>query len=232
MRTESPLRFDGRVAVVTGAGAGLGRAHAKALAARGAHVVVNDIGFTAADGGDSDPLVARAVVDEIRATGGTAEADTNSVADAAQASALVEHAIEAYGHVDIVVNNAGITGVGTLSPPDVWERLAATHLHGTANVLRAVWPHLRERGYGRVVNTASSSFFGSPNSGDYAAAKGGVIALSKVLATENADWNLRINVLMPMGYTRMADTLENATLRDWYATLPARKGSRIPPGAL
>jgi NAD(P)-dependent dehydrogenase (short-subunit alcohol dehydrogenase family) len=214
---SDPIRFDDRVAIVTGAGAGLGKSHARLLAARGAKVVVNDLGLPTSGGGNADSSVAQSVVDEIRAAGGDAAANTSSVADTAGADAIIEQALDTYGKIDIIVNNAGITGQGTLSAPDVWERLVATHLLGTANVLRAAWPHLRKQGYARVVNTASSSFFGSPASGDYAAAKGGVIALSKVLATDNTDWDLRINVLMPMGNTRMADTLEDKVLRDWYA---------------
>jgi NAD(P)-dependent dehydrogenase (short-subunit alcohol dehydrogenase family) len=214
---SEPIRFDGRVAIVTGAGTGLGRSHARLLASRGAQVIVNEIGFVASGGGERDSSVAQSVVDEIRDAGGDAAPNTSSVADPSGAESMVAQALDVFGRLDIVVNNAGITGEGTLSPPDVWERLTATHLFGTANVLRAAWPHLRRHGYGRVVNTASSSFFGSASSGDYASAKGGIIALSKVLATENADWDLKVNVLMPLGFTRMADTIENAALRDWYA---------------
>lgn len=213
------LRFDGSVAIVTGAGGGLGRAHALLLAARGAHVVVNDLGG-ARDGGAGDPGVAAAVVAEIRGAGGSAIANAESVASPEGAASIVAAALETWGRVDIVVNNAGITGGGTLGDPGSYERLVATHLFGTANVLRAVWPHFVERDYGRVVNTASSAFLGTPHSGDYASAKGGIIGLSRVLATDNRDRDIKINVLMPIAYTRMTaavpDPLYAAWLERWF----------------
>jgi NAD(P)-dependent dehydrogenase (short-subunit alcohol dehydrogenase family) len=204
------LRFDGATAIVTGAGGGLGRAHALMLASRGARVLVNDVGG-ARDGSAGDPAIAEAVVEEIRRAGGVAAASSESVATPEGASRIVEDALERWGGLDIVVNNAGITGKGSLSAPDVYERVVATHLFGTANVLRAAWPHFTRRGYGRVVNTASSSFLGTPSSGDYASAKGGIIGLSRVLATDNRERDIKINVLMPVAYTRMTAAVPDPT---------------------
>ncbi|HEV8297601.1 MAG TPA: SDR family NAD(P)-dependent oxidoreductase [Acidimicrobiales bacterium] len=208
------LRFDGRVAIVTGAGGGLGRAHAHLLAARGARVVVNDLGGPR-DGSGTDPEYAEAVAAEIRAVGGNAVANADSVATTTGAAALVRQAIETWGQVDIVVNNAGITGKGTFAPVEVYERVIATHLLGTVNVLREVWPHFVERDYGRVVNTASSSFLGTPGSGDYASAKGGIVGFSRVLATDNRDRNIAINVLMPVAYTRMTAAVPDPVYAAW-----------------
>jgi NAD(P)-dependent dehydrogenase (short-subunit alcohol dehydrogenase family) len=208
------LRFDGQVAIVTGAGGGLGRAHAEALAARGASVVVNDIGI-AKDGVGPDENRAQHVVDHIAAAGGTASANRDSVATRDGASSLVAQALDTYGRLDIIVNNAGVTGQGAFSEQEVWDRVVATHLYGTVNVLRAAWPHFVERDYGRVVNTASSSFLGTPFSGDYASAKGGIIGLSKVLATDNLERNITINVLMPVAYTRMTAAVRDPIYASW-----------------
>jgi NAD(P)-dependent dehydrogenase (short-subunit alcohol dehydrogenase family) len=214
------LRFDGRVAIVTGAGGGLGQAHADLLASRGARVLVNDLGGPR-DGSGSDARAAESVAAAIRAAGGEAIANSDSVATTEGASAIVAAALDAWGQVDIVINNAGITGKGALADLEVYQRVVATHLYGTANVLRAVWPHLVERDYGRVVNTASSSFLGTPGSGDYAAAKGGIIGLSRVLATDNRARNITVNVLMPVAHTRMTaavpDPVYAAWLERWFA---------------
>jgi len=208
------LRLDGRVAIVTGAAQGLGRAHALALAARGARVVVNDLGG-GRTGEGSDAAAAQAVVDEIVAAGGEAVADHRSVATPDAAAAIVTHALDTWDRLDIVVNNAGVTGQGAFAAPEVWERVVATHLFGTVNVLRAAWPHFTAQGYGRVVNTASSSFLGTPQSGDYASAKGGIIGLSRVLATDHRDTDIRVNVLMPVAYTRMTAAIPDDTYRGW-----------------
>ncbi|WP_164860581.1 SDR family NAD(P)-dependent oxidoreductase [Rhodococcus sp. X156] len=208
------LRLDGQVAIVTGAGGGLGAAHAVLLAERGARVLVNDLG-TPGVAGDGDPGAAERVAAGIRAAGGQALADTHSVATVDGAAAIVDHALQEWGQVDVVLNNAGIFGRGAFSPPEVYDAVLSTHLMGTVNVLRAVWPHFLERGYGRVVNTASSSFLGTPGSGDYAAAKGGVIGLSRVLATDNRDRDIAINVLMPVAHTRMTAAAPDPVYTDW-----------------
>jgi NAD(P)-dependent dehydrogenase (short-subunit alcohol dehydrogenase family) len=185
------LRFEGRVAIVTGAGRGLGRAHALLLAERGARVVVNDL------------AAAELVVEEIRAAGGEAVANPASVADPAGAESIVDQAITTWGRLDIVVNNAGIGG-STFAPPEVTEQVMATHYFGTNNVLRAAMPILEAAGYGRIVNTSSGSVFGIPRCGDYAAAKGAILALTRVLANElrrRPELDVRINAIMPVAQT-------------------------------
>jgi len=221
MTASDELRFDGRVAVVTGAGGGLGRAHAMLLAARGAKVVVNDRGGPRDGSGDGSSAMADAVVAEITAAGGTAVANAGSVAERADADALVAQAIDTWGRVDVVVNNAGITGRGSFAEPESYLRVYATHLVGTVNVLRAAWPHFLERDYGRVVNTTSGSVFGAAGSGDYAAAKGGVFALSRNLAQDHAGTNITVNAIMPIAFTRMTAAIPHeatvAWLEKWFA---------------
>jgi NAD(P)-dependent dehydrogenase (short-subunit alcohol dehydrogenase family) len=209
------LRFDDRVAIVTGAGGGLGRAHAMLLAARGARVVVNDFGGPRDGLGDGNQAMADAVAGAITEAGGTAIPNSDSVADRDGADTLVAQALDTWGRVDVVVNNAGITGQGNFAEPESYLRVYATHLVGTVNVLRAVWPHFTERDYGRVVNTTSGSVFGAAGSGDYAAAKGGVFALSRNLAQDHADTNVKVNAIMPMAYTRMTAAIPHAPTVDW-----------------
>jgi NAD(P)-dependent dehydrogenase (short-subunit alcohol dehydrogenase family) len=191
----SQLRFDGRVAIITGAGGGLGREYALLLAQRGTRVVVNDLGADKAE----------ATVAEIRATGGEAVVNGADVADPASATSIIDQALATWGRLDIVVNNAGVGG-GTLSTPEITEHVVATHLFGTANILRAALPKLEASSYGRIVNTSSGSVFGIPRSGDYAAAKGGILALSRVLANEllaRPELDIKINVIMPVAQTPM-----------------------------
>lgn len=201
------LRFDGRVAVVTGAGRGLGRAHALTLARRGAAVVVNDLGG-ALDGTATGEDPAASVAAEIVEAGGTAVADTHSVGEAAGAEAIVETALEEFGRVDIVVNNAGNTGghptFGEITE-DAAMAVIRTHLLGTLHVTQAAWSPMVRQGYGRVVNTSSGvGYFGHPRATTYAAAKMGVAGLSRALAIEAAEHGITVNVLAPIARTRMA----------------------------
>jgi NAD(P)-dependent dehydrogenase (short-subunit alcohol dehydrogenase family) len=209
------LRFDDRVAIVTGAGGGLGRAHAMQLAARGARVVVNDLGGSRDGTGDGSSAMADAVVAEITEAGGTAVANADSVATNEGADALVAQALDTWGRVDIVVNNAGITGQGNFAEPLSYQRVYATHLIGTVNVLRAAWPTFLERDYGRAVNTTSGSVFGAAGSGDYAAAKGGVFAFSRNLAQDHEGTNIKVNAIMPMAHTRMTAAIPHPPTVEW-----------------
>ncbi len=199
------VSFDGRVVIVTGAGNGIGRAHALTLAAHGARVVVNDLGGSV-DGSGSGGA-AQAVVDEI---GGDAVASTDSVATAEGGAALVQTAIDAFGRVDAVIHNAGILRDRTLAKmtDDDVTTVVGVHLLGAFNVLRPAWPHMVERGYGRVVLTSSSSgLFGTFGQANYGAAKTGLIGLMNVLALEGARRGILVNALAPTAATRMTDGL-------------------------
>jgi NAD(P)-dependent dehydrogenase (short-subunit alcohol dehydrogenase family) len=197
--------FEERVAVVTGGGRGIGRAHARLLAARGARVVVNDLGGSmAGDGADAEP--ASAVVDEIIAAGGVAIADTSDVATVAGAQALVDAAVGEWGRLDILVNNAGIIRWAAFPDADAdnLARHLAVHVGGSFNTSRAAWPHMVERAYGRIVMTTSAGFFGLPTNVSYATAKGAVIGLTRSLTTAGAAHGIKINLIAPAATTRMA----------------------------
>ena len=198
-------RFDERVAVVTGAGRGIGRAYAGLLAERGARVVVNDLGGSMdGTGADEGPAVEAAA--EIVAAGGEAIADTSDVASPAGARALVDTAVERYGGLDVLVANAGI--MRWASFPDVdaddLERHLAVHVMGSFLAARAAWPHMVERGYGRIVLTTSTGMLGLPGNTAYAVAKGGVIGLARSLATAGAAHGIKVNLIAPAATTRMA----------------------------
>ena len=198
-------RFDGRVVVVTGAGRGIGRAHALLLAGRGARVVVNDLGGSMeGEGADAGP--AAAVLSEIAATGGTAIADTNDVATPSGAQALVEAAVERFGRVDVVVNNAGIVRWAGFPHADAenLERHLAVHVGGSFHTTRAAWPHMVEQGYGRVVMTTSTGVFGLPDNTSYATAKAALIGLTRSLTTAGARHGIKVNLVAPAATTRMA----------------------------
>ena len=197
--------FVGRVAVVTGAGRGIGRAHALLLAERGASVVVNDLGGSMeGEGVDAEP--AAAVAAEIIAAGGVSVADTSDVASEAGAQRLVDTAVERFGRLDVLVNNAGImrwAGFPKADAEDLESHLAV-HLGGSFNTARAAWPHMVEQNYGRIVMTTSSGVFGLPKNLSYAAAKAAVIGLTRSLKTAGAAHGIKINLIAPAAYTRMA----------------------------
>jgi NAD(P)-dependent dehydrogenase (short-subunit alcohol dehydrogenase family) len=198
------LRFDGRVAIVTGAGGnpGLGRAHALLLAERGAKVVVNDLGV-GPDGSGALRANAEAIVEEILAAGGEAVADTNSVAERDTAHAIVRTALDAWGRVDILVNNAGIqllAPFGEIRDDDI-RRIIDVHLMGNIWMCRAVWPHMVEARYGRIVNISSGAMFGFDKCVTYGAAKAGILGLMRGLALEGEPYGIRVNALVPGAVT-------------------------------
>ncbi|MGI8686781.1 MAG: SDR family NAD(P)-dependent oxidoreductase [Acidimicrobiales bacterium] len=203
------LGFDGRVAVVTGAGGGLGREHALLLASRGARVVVNDLGGSIrGDGADDGPAARTAR--EIEDLGGVAVPDTSSVATPEGGEAIVATALEAFGRIDIVVNNAGILRDKAFHnmTPDLLEPVLGVHLEGAFWVTRPAWAHMREQGYGRVVSTTSSSgILGNFGQSNYGAAKAGLVGLTRVLAIEGAGHNIRVNAIAPLARTRMTEEL-------------------------
>jgi NAD(P)-dependent dehydrogenase (short-subunit alcohol dehydrogenase family) len=199
------IEFDGRVAIVTGAGSGLGRSHALGLAARGANVVVNDLGQNGAPFDN-----AMRVVEEIRANGGTAVADPADVADFEQVSAMVARAERVWGRVDILVNNAGVLRDKTFAKMEMadFEFVLRVHLIGSANCTKAVWAGMRERNYGRIVLTSSASgIYGNFGQANYGAAKAAMIGLMNVLHLEGAKNDIRVNVLAPTARTGMTEGL-------------------------
>jgi NAD(P)-dependent dehydrogenase (short-subunit alcohol dehydrogenase family) len=207
--TTAPLRFDGDVAIVTGAGRGLGRCHALELARRGARVVVNDLA------GDSDP--AAQVVEDIRAAGGVAVANHDNVATAEGGERIVQQALDEFGSIAIVVNNAGILRDKAFHnlTSDLIESVLLVHLTGAFNVTIPAWRHLRTAGYGRVVNTTSASgLFGNFGQANYGAAKAGLVGLTRSLAVEGRKVGISVNAISPMASTRMTEDLlgENAEL--------------------
>jgi NAD(P)-dependent dehydrogenase (short-subunit alcohol dehydrogenase family) len=211
MNGSSELRFDGRVAVVTGAGRGLGRAHALLLASRGATVVVNDVGGSK-EGVGSDAGPANDVVNEIREAGGVASADTNSVGTEEGCRSLIENTVAEFGRVDIVVNNAGISRWATFPDADA-ENLETTldvHLRGTWHTTRAAWPHMERQGYGRVITTASTGMLGLPDNLAYATAKGALIGFTRSLAHSSAEKGILVNCIAPNSVTRPSESATNA----------------------
>jgi len=208
----SDIRYDGRVAVITGAGNGLGKSYALYLAARGAQVVVNDLGGST-DGEGNDTRAADSVVDEIRAAGGEAVANYDSVASAAGGENIVNTALEAFGKVDIVVNNAGILRDGSIPkmPSENFDLLIDVHLKGAFYVTQPAFRVMKENGYGRVVYTASAAgVFGNFGQANYAAAKMGLVGLSSVTAIEGAKYNIKSNVITPIARTRLTEDLMGA----------------------
>jgi NAD(P)-dependent dehydrogenase (short-subunit alcohol dehydrogenase family) len=203
------IRYDGKVAIVTGAGQGLGRSHAIELAKRGAKVVINDLGGGVdGSGGSSD--AARAVVAEIEALGGEAIANGANVAKYEEVEAMVKQAMDKWGRVDILVNNAGILrdksfAKGTLED---FRLVLDVHLMGSVNCTKACWDIMRDQGYGRiVVTTSSSGLYGNFGQTNYGSAKMGVIGMMNTLSQEGAKYNIRINALAPTAGTRMTEGL-------------------------
>jgi NAD(P)-dependent dehydrogenase (short-subunit alcohol dehydrogenase family) len=203
------IRFDGRVAIVTGAGNGLGRAHALGLAARGAKVVVNDFGG-ARDGTGGSLTAAEIVVEEIRKAGGEAVANGADVSNYDQVAAMVAKATETWGRVDIMCANAGILRDRSFAKMDAkdFAKVLAVHLTGTFFCCKAVWDGMRERNYGRIVLTTSSSgLFGNFGQANYGAAKSGMVGLMNVLAEEGRKYDIRVNTISPTAATRMTEEL-------------------------
>src|SRR6266404_2254174 len=206
-------RLEGRAAVVTGAGRGIGRAIAELLAAEGAAVVVNDLG-SEVDGRGASRRVADEVVEAIRARGGRAVANADSVADFAAAERIVETAVREFGSVDIVVNNAGILRDRMIfnMTEEEWDAVINTHLKGTFAVTRAAVPHMREKKWGRLVNmTSTSGLVGNVGQANYAAAKLGIVGLTKVTALDMARYNVTANCISPFAWTRMIGTIPTET---------------------
>ena len=221
----SELRFDDQVAIVTGAGGGLGRSHALLLASRGAKVVVNDLGGSL-HGEGSDAVAAQLVADEINAAGGVAAPSFDGVDTAEGGAAIVQTALDAFGRVDIVVNNAGILRDVSFHKMshDEWDAVLRVHLAGTYYVSRAAWPHLREAGYGRIVNTSSAAgLYGNFGQANYGAAKLGIVGLTKTLAQEGFKKGIRVNAIAPIAKSRMTETILDA------ATLAKLEPSLVSP---
>jgi NAD(P)-dependent dehydrogenase (short-subunit alcohol dehydrogenase family) len=209
------LRFDGRTVVVTGAGGNpsLGRAHALLLAARGANVVVNDIGQDPESPGYSGVACAEAVAREIRELGGKAIADTHSVANESSAAAIVQNAIDTFGGVDILINNAGLSiaaGFEAMTSRD-FQRHIDVNLMGCVWLCRAAWPHMRARRYGRIVNTGSGAFTGFASMSAYGSSKGGVFSLTRALAAEGRALGIKVNSVNPGAFTRMVAAQQEPT---------------------
>jgi NAD(P)-dependent dehydrogenase (short-subunit alcohol dehydrogenase family) len=207
------IDYSGQAAIVTGAGAGIGRAIARGLAARGAQVLVND----PADG------LAEAVVAEIKGAGGDAVADTTRVGAHESARAIANHALDAFGRIDVLMNNAGITRPRPFgeAPDDEIDLVLSVNLLGPYALMRAVWPTMRAQRYGRILNTSSSAALGSGVSGPYAASKAGLIGLTKDAAIAGAPLGVKINALMPSASTTLLDNHPDAAFRAWFkANMP------------
>jgi NAD(P)-dependent dehydrogenase (short-subunit alcohol dehydrogenase family) len=203
------IRFDGKVAIVTGAGGGLGKQHALELARRGAKVVVNDLGGSMdGSGGSSD--AANAVVEEIKAMGGEAIANGSSVTDDAGVARMVKDAMDQWGRVDILIANAGILRDKSFSKMHIsdFELVLNVHLMGTVKTAKAVWEIMREQNYGRiVVTTSSSGMYGNFGQSNYGAAKMGILGFMNTIKLEGQKNNIHINAISPVAATRMTENL-------------------------
>ena len=205
----SNIEFKNRVAIVTGAGGGLGRSHALALASRGVKVVVNDLGGSV-DGTGAGSTMAQNVVAEIKAAGGEAIANGANVTKQDEVEAMVAEAIKAFGKVDILVNNAGILRDKSFSKMTMadWKLVVDVHLHGSATCTKAVWNHMKDNQYGRIVMTTSSSgMYGNFGQTNYGAAKAGLSGFMRTLCLEGAKYDIRVNTLSPTARSRMTENL-------------------------
>ena len=211
------VRFDGKVAVVTGAGRGIGREEALLLAARGARVLVNDWGRSG-DGRPTKERPGEEVVQLIHASGGEAVLVTSVIGTAVGAASVVERAIDEWGRIDILVNNAGAT-VSAADPGSMTDEgmqlTLRTHLLGTMWTCRRAWPVMVAQRYGRIVNTSSATMLGVKNSWDYPAAKGGVLGFTRSLAVTAQPHNITVNAIMPMAYTRPMHRYADEAIREW-----------------
>ncbi|HEY6532535.1 MAG TPA: SDR family NAD(P)-dependent oxidoreductase [Acidimicrobiales bacterium] len=201
------LRYDGRVAIVTGGARGIGREHVRILAERGAKVVIADLGGAIAGGG-ADTTPADQAVAEVAADGGEAVACYADVSDPAGAASIVQTALDTYGKLDILVNNAGTFDPGFFDElePAQYQSMLDVHFFGTLHTCRAAWPHMVAAGYGRIVNTASESVIGNVDrSANYATAKGAIFSFTKELAQEGRPLGIRVNAIAPRAATRMSE---------------------------
>lgn len=203
------LSFDGKVVVITGAGRGLGRSHALAFAERGALVVVNDIG-AGVDGAPLPDSPALELVQMITDAGGTATADFNDVSSAESAAKIVAHAVDEFGRIDVVVNNAGILvdrSFPKMTSEDL-QRVMNVHFYGSFYVSHAAWPHFKEQGSGRIINTTSvAGYLGNFGQANYGSAKAALIGLTRTLAIEGERSGIRVNAVAPGALTRMTESL-------------------------
>jgi NAD(P)-dependent dehydrogenase (short-subunit alcohol dehydrogenase family) len=203
------IRFDGKVAIVTGSGGGLGRQHALELARRGARVVVNDLGGSV-DGSGGGSEAAHKVVEEIKAFGGEAIANGSSVTDDAGVALMVKDAMDAWGRIDVLVANAGVLRDKTFSKMEIadFEFVLGVHLMGTVKPAKAVWEIMREQNYGRiVVTTSSSGLYGNFGQSNYGAAKLGIVGFMNTLKLEGQKNNIHVNAIAPVAATRMTENL-------------------------
>ena len=226
------MSFDGKVAIITGAGGGLGKEHALILGSLGAKVVVNDLGGSVDGGGGSD--AADVVVEEIRAAGGEAVANKDSVSDREGAKRIVETAVNTYGTVDILINNAGILRDKSFKKMtlDDWDIVIDVHLNGTAYVTWHAWPIMYEKNYGRILFTSSvSGILGSFGQANYGAAKMGMVGLMNNLSREGASHNVRVNCLSPGADTRMTASIPGRDF-DPNDPRPANHPKLVSPAAI